>query len=99
MDASEFAAWEDRIAVRARMMWCDAGEPEGGPERFLDQARELLAIEENPDAATKPVTEGPAAEPLVAVENQGEFPTLTDQGEERTDPRRGLDWPEPHPAD
>lgn len=99
MDRKEFDAWEDRVSARARTLWADAGEPEGGPERFHDQARELLAIEENPNATTKPVQEEPDGEPLIAVENQGEFPTLTDQGEEQTYPGRGPDWPEVPPAD
>lgn len=88
MDAKEFEAWEDRVAARARVLWADHGEPAEGPEHFLDMARELLAIGENPGATTKPVTDpaAPEAEPLLAVENQGEFPTLTDQGEEQTAP-------------
>lgn len=94
MDRKEFDAWQDRVAARARVIWTDAGEPEGGPEHFTAQARELLAIEENPNAATRPVKDAPLAEPLIAVENQGEFPTLTDQGEEQAYPDSGLKWPE-----
>jgi hypothetical protein len=61
-------------------------------------ARELVAIEDNQRQAVKP---NPATadrdrnlrgtepvEPIEAVENQGEFPTLTDQGEEQTAPAR-----------
>lgn len=99
MERNQFDAWQDRVAARARVMWADAGEPEGGPERFEEQARELLAIEENPDATTKPVESGPDAEPMIAVENQGEFPTLTDQGEERAYPASGPEWPDLPPAD
>jgi hypothetical protein len=89
MDQNEFDAWESRVRDKALALWRDAGEPEGGEDRFRDQARELLAIAENPDATTRPVTDPkePDAEPLLAVENQGEFPTLTDQGEERSYPQ------------
>lgn len=93
MDAQEFRAWEDRVAARARLLWEEQGQPEEGPEHFLEMARELLGIEENPHATTKPVDDPdiPDAEPLLAVENQGEFPTLTDQGEERAYPSRDAD--------
>ena len=58
-----------------------------------DKARELVAIEENQKLATKPVPRaeersGEPVEPIEAVENAGEFPTLTDQGEESAPKRR-----------
>lgn len=88
MNHDEFEAWERRIEARADKLWQDRGRPEGGRDAFLEQARELLAIEENPAAGTRPVKEAsdPGVEPLLAVENQGEFPTLTDQGEEAGNP-------------
>ena len=65
-------------------IWKDAGEPEGGSARFTDEAKMLVAIEENPSAGTLDPEE--AAEPVVEeaalMRNLGEFPTLTDQGEE-----------------
>lgn len=90
MDAAEFRAWEQRVTDKAAALWEQADRPEGGPERFRDAARELLAIAENPDATTRSPdsTAGAGVEPLLAVENQGEFPTLTDQGEEQAYPRR-----------
>lgn len=89
MNREEFEAWERRIDDRARLLWEEEGRPEGGHESFRDRARELLAIEENPHAATHPADEPePEGEPLEAIENQGEFPTLTDQGEETTYPHR-----------
>lgn len=90
MDRAEFDAWEARVAGRAQELWQAAGTPEGGAALFEDRARELLAIEENPHATTRPITDpdAPFAEPLIAVENQGEFPTLTDQGEDRNYPSR-----------
>jgi len=88
MDRRAFAALEDRIANRARQMWEDAGCPDGGPDRFADRARELVAIEENPDAGRRDPDKAakPAIEPLAAIENQGEFPGLTDQGEDQLFP-------------
>lgn len=74
----------ERVSARANHLWRAEGAPEGGPERYLGRARELLAIETDPDATTKPVTDprAPAAEPILAVENQGEFPGLRDQGDD-----------------
>ena len=54
----------------------------------------LIAIEDSQLDTLKPVDMGPTGptgepiEPLLAVENEGEFPTLTDQGEEQTAPKR-----------
>ena len=47
-----------------------------------------MAIEENPDAGHIDPEKAaePAIEPLAAVENQGEFPGLTDQGEDQLFP-------------
>lgn len=88
MDQKEFSAWEERIAQRADRLWQDAGCPEGGADRYLDDASMLIAIEENPGAGTLDPEE--AARPLVEeaalMRNLGEFPTLTDQGEETTYP-------------
>lgn len=88
MDAEEFRAWQDRVDRKARDLWEAQGRPEEGPAHFTDMAKELLAIAENPHATTLPVEDSriPDAEPLLAVENQAEFPTLTDQGEERAYP-------------
>jgi hypothetical protein len=58
-------------------------------------ATELVAIEDNyaltlrpVDASTPSTSTGEPIEPLEAVENAGEFPTLTDQGEESAYPRK-----------
>lgn len=85
-----------RVMQRARELWRDDGAPAGGPETYLDRARELIAIEINGHAATIPVDKlvkpGPYGEPIeeadIAIRNQGEFPTLTDQGEEPLFPQR-----------
>jgi len=95
MSQSDDRAMERRVEERARHLWESEGRPKGGAGQFRDRARQLIAIEDNPHAATEPVPDPPrqtggdrGAEPLEAVENQGEFPTLTDQGEETTAPRR-----------
>lgn len=87
---------EAKIRERAHRMWLEEGKPEGRADTHWDKASELVAIEEsqrdtllpNPreEYENNPTTE--PIEPLQAVENVGEFPTLTDQGEEDTFPSR-----------
>ena len=86
---------EDRVRERAYRLWQQEGCPAGRESDHWEKARELVAIEENYKLATIPVGEssdlgptGEPVEPILAVENAGEFPTLTDQGEERTAPKR-----------
>jgi hypothetical protein len=87
MNRQDFDAWETRIRDRADQLWEEAGRPDGGSDRYLDAARELLAIEEvavptlDPEEAAEPVVEEASIQG-----NLGEFPTLTDQGEEQTYP-------------
>lgn len=95
MDEREQKRLEQRIRERAYQLWEQEGRPEGRADVHWDEATELVAIEENMRFATHPVPEpdsfGPSGEPiepLVAVENQGEFPTITDQGEEQSYPTR-----------
>jgi len=86
---------EQRIRNKAYEIWLDEGRPEGRAEVHWDMASELVAIQENYALALMPVqvdlsstpTSEPV-EPLLAVENAGEFPTLTDQGEERPYPHK-----------
>jgi hypothetical protein len=86
---------EQRIRARAYRIWQDEGCPDGRSAVHWDMASELVAIEDNYALALKPVRDanglGPTGEPvesLIAVENAGEFPTLTDQGEESAYPVR-----------
>jgi hypothetical protein len=77
-------------------MWEEEGRPSGRADVHWDKARELVAIEEsekdtllpNPqrEYEDNPTTE--PVEPLLAVKNEGEFPTLTDEGEDQTFPDR-----------
>ena len=87
MNRDEFNAWEQRIKDRADRLWETAGRPAGPRDIFLEEARELLAIEEvgpptlDPEKAAAPVIEEAAIQG-----NLGEFPTLRDQGDEETYP-------------
>jgi hypothetical protein len=82
------------IRERAYRIWLDEGQPDGRAEAHWELARELLAIEESyqqtllPNPASK-YEQYPNHEPIEEAslqENLGEFPTLTDQGEESTFP-------------
>lgn len=78
------------IIERAKALCEDAG---GSPEQFadyLEKARELTAMERAPHSGLVPLNESKqdSSEPLEAVENQGEFPTLTDQGKDNPAPLR-----------
>ena len=87
MESKEFIAWDGRVRARAEQLWRAAGEPGGGPDAYLEEARELIAIAEvppptlDPEDAARPVVEEAAIQG-----NLGEFPTLTDQGEEQVFP-------------
>ena len=85
---------QERIRQRAYRLWEAEGCPEGRQDVHWDQASELVAIEENQRLATTPVEHsmdniGPTGEPVESLDvarNLGEFPTLTDQGEEQVFP-------------
>lgn len=91
--------FESRIRERAHRLWVEDGRPDGREIEYRERARELVAIEDNQATATKPRPRRPQShapggqpvEPLEAVENQGEFPGLADQGEQSTAPRRHRD--------
>ncbi|OYX69471.1 MAG: hypothetical protein B7Y95_18210 [Rhizobiales bacterium 32-66-11] len=74
---------QDKIRHKAYQIWQEEGCPEGRSDVHWDMARELVAQQENYLSTTKPVGDGePSVEDsTVALDNQGEFPTLTDQGE------------------
>jgi hypothetical protein len=94
---------ENLIRQRAHHLWESEGRPDGRAEEHWEKARELVAIEQNQMRATKPNPQradvrrdprtGEPVEPLEAVLNQGEFPTLTDQGEEQTYPSPAVPSP------
>ncbi|MFG1425133.1 DUF2934 domain-containing protein [Roseixanthobacter glucoisosaccharinicivorans] len=74
---------QEKIRQKAYQIWLDEGQPEGRSDAHWDMARELVAQQENYLSTTKPVGDGapPAEDSTVALDNQGDFPTLTDQGE------------------
>jgi len=87
--------FESRVRARAHRLWLLQGRPPGGADDYYDEARELFAIKENAAQARKPRPRagavGPSGEPIesiVPVENEGDVPTLTDQGEESTYPHK-----------
>jgi DUF2934 family protein len=81
---------EDSIRMRAKRMWQEAGSPFGREDEYLERARELQAIVEHPDAGLLPNptgthrVSGATGEPIeeaALLENLGEFPGRTDQGD------------------
>lgn len=87
--------YEERVRRKAYSLWEQEGCPEGRNDAHWDMARELVAIEDNQMLTTKPIRgrtgigeAGEPIEPIEAIENAGEFPTLTDQGEEQPYPKR-----------
>ena len=72
---------ETRIRERAHKMWLDEGCPNGKAEGHWELAKIAVALEDAQLEMLKPV-EAPASEPVEAWVNQGEFPQLTDQGEQ-----------------
>jgi hypothetical protein len=80
------------IRARARRMWLEAGSPNGREDEYLERARELQAIVEHPGAGLlpNPMVAHPFPIELVEeaelLENLGEFPGRSDQGDRRTAP-------------
>ena len=72
---------ERRIKARAHRIWEDEGRPEGRAQAHWELAKLAIAQEDAQESMLRPV-ETPQFEPIEAVVNQGEFPTLTDQGEQ-----------------
>jgi hypothetical protein len=73
-------AIERRIRERAFLLWIDEGQPEGRDKDHWELAKMAVAEEDGqPTTLKRPAL--PQPEPIEAVKNQAEFPTLTDQGE------------------
>jgi hypothetical protein len=71
---------EQRIRERAFRIWLDEGQPEGRDKEHWELAKFAIAQHDGVAAALLPA-EAPRPEPIEAVKNQAEFPTLVDQGE------------------
>jgi len=79
------------IQRRARKMWRQDGSPVGRLDEYIERARELQAIIDNPESGLLPnpivahggkVESGMPVEEAEVMENLGEFPSrLTDQGD------------------
>ena len=78
------------ILARAKRMWREAGSPKGREDEYLERARELQAFVDHPAAAllpnpmvAHPLPGGPEepVEEAELLENLGEFPGRTDQGD------------------
>jgi hypothetical protein len=74
---------EERIRRKAHEIWEQERKPPGREAEHWDMARELVAIEANQELATEPVEHVRQAvagqrhgEPVEALGNTGEFPTL-----------------------
>jgi hypothetical protein len=99
---------EARIRQRAHHLWQRDGSPEGRQGDYLENARELIAIEDSPGAGQLPnpiahgeTEPGPVIEEAAIQDNYGELPGLqTDQGERRQTPmtREQLRKSAPDPA-
>jgi hypothetical protein len=83
--------FDERVRQHAYRLWMEEGCPDGRSDVHWDRARELVAIEDNQKRTPKPAPDragGERVQPLGADENPGEFPTMTDQGEEQAAPKR-----------
>ncbi|WAC27176.1 DUF2934 domain-containing protein [Ancylobacter sp. SL191] len=92
---------EHRIRERAHRLWEEEGRPDGRSEHHWFAAKEMIAIEDSQQTALHAVdAPEPDAEPIEALVNTGEFPTLTDQGEQQAPhfpgTEAGGDIPAPH---
>ncbi|MGF1624051.1 MAG: DUF2934 domain-containing protein [Alphaproteobacteria bacterium] len=80
---------EEQVRRKAEELWTRDGRPAGGPSQYHDRARQLMAAGVDGSALKpNPIREPERPEPVEAVENLGEFPGLTDQGEARNYPKR-----------
>jgi hypothetical protein len=81
---------DKQIRLRGRRMWREAGRPKGREDEYIELARELQAFIDHPKAGLlanpmmahpePSVTEEPMEEAEL-LENLGEFPGRTDQGD------------------
>ena len=84
------AKHDKQVRLRGRRMWREAGSPKGREDEYIELARELQAFREHPKAGLLPnpmmahpepsATEEPVEEAEL-LENLGEFPGWTDQGD------------------
>ena len=97
----DFAAPDDeaRIREKAYHLWQAEGEPNGRADAHWTMAREMVAIEDSFETTLLPIGGGEPVEPAIALDNQGEFPGLADQGEETPHVPERSPAPEPLAAE
>ena len=71
---------EQRVREKAYEIWLDEGRPHGRAEEHWELAKFVISQQDGL-ASTLVHPAPPASEPIEAIANQGEFPTLVDQGE------------------
>jgi hypothetical protein len=71
---------QQRIRERAYQIWLEEGRPEGRAEEHWRLAEFAIAEQDGLQSTLIPPA-APEPEPIEAVLNQAEFPTLVDQGE------------------
>lgn len=75
---------QDRIAAKAHELWEAEGRPHGRDEEHWAEAKEIVALHDSASTALLPRDTGaeePVEERTVAIDNEGEAPSLTDTGE------------------
>lgn len=97
---------EQRIRERAYRLWLEEGCLERRADDHWDMATELVAIENRQQTTLKPILQnlGPVGEPIEPIEalrNAGEFPTLLTKARVRIprgDPKSAVGGPEGRPV-
>ena len=102
------AKHDKQVRLRGRWMWREAGSPKGREDEYIELARELQAFREHPKAGLlpnpmmahrEPITTEEPVEEAELLENLGEFPGWTDQGDRMQAPttkRRARTVPTPN---
>jgi hypothetical protein len=96
MNEPDDFAREERIRAKAYQIWLDEGCPEGRDEAHWEMARQLVAIEDNPEAGRMPIPDGeqvgewgePVEDSRIAANSVGELPTIVDEDEQLYPPSR-----------
>ena len=95
MNEADFAT-EERIRAKAYQIWLEEGCPNGRDEVHWEMARQLVAIEDNPESGRMPIPDGdlvgewgePVEDSEVAANALGELPTTVDEDEQLYPPSR-----------
>ena len=94
---------DERIAKKAHELWEAEGRPHGRDKQHWDEAKEIVALQDSEASTLLPATTGaeePVEEASVALDNEGQAPSLTDTGEhDLTSTAREPDVPVPKTAD